>query len=328
MIFADKLIDLRKKNGWSQEELAEQLGVTRQSVSKWEGAQSIPDLDKIIRLSELFGVTTDYLLKDKLGERPESLGFAAEPSSLPTVTMEEAAAFLEVKAESAGRIALGVMLCIFSPVCLILLIGIAELPWVTLSENVMISIGIILLLLFVAGSVAIFVISHGKTAPYEYLEKEIFETQYGVEGMVRARQQQYQETHTRGITLGVILCILSVVPLFVGILIDEDSQLLALTMPAILLVLVGIGVYCFVRVGVVWGSYQMLLQEGDYTPHRKEILRENTGVSLVYWSVITAAYLGYSFVTARWEISWVVWPVAGVLFPAVLAIANVFRKHS
>ena len=46
MIFADKLILLRKKAGWSQEELADQMHVTRQSVSKWEGAQSIPDLEK------------------------------------------------------------------------------------------------------------------------------------------------------------------------------------------------------------------------------------------------------------------------------------------
>ena len=64
MILADKIIDLRKKNGWSQEELAEKLGVTRQSNSKYEGAQSVPDLDKIIKLSEIFGVTTDYLLRD------------------------------------------------------------------------------------------------------------------------------------------------------------------------------------------------------------------------------------------------------------------------
>ena len=68
MIFADKLITLRKKAGWSQEELAEKLNVTRQSVSKWEGAQSVPDIDKILQLSCLFGVTTDYLLKDELAE--------------------------------------------------------------------------------------------------------------------------------------------------------------------------------------------------------------------------------------------------------------------
>ena len=54
MILADKIIDLRKKNGWSQEELAAQLGVSRQAVSKWESTSSIPDLDKIIKLSEIF----------------------------------------------------------------------------------------------------------------------------------------------------------------------------------------------------------------------------------------------------------------------------------
>lgn len=63
MIFADKLIALRKKAGWSQEELAQQLNVSRQSVSKWEGAQSVPDLDKIVQLSRIFGVSTDYLLR-------------------------------------------------------------------------------------------------------------------------------------------------------------------------------------------------------------------------------------------------------------------------
>lgn len=79
MILADKLITLRKKAGWSQEELAEKLGVTRQSVSKWEGAQSVPDIDKILQLARLFGVTTDYLLKEEQGE-PE---YTAEDAPLP-----------------------------------------------------------------------------------------------------------------------------------------------------------------------------------------------------------------------------------------------------
>ena len=48
MILADKIVSLRKKAGWSQEDLAEKLGVTRQSVSKWEGAQSVPDMDKVV----------------------------------------------------------------------------------------------------------------------------------------------------------------------------------------------------------------------------------------------------------------------------------------
>ena len=64
MILADKIMTLRKKAGWSQEELAARLNVSRQSVSKWESAQSMPDIDKIVQLSSLFSVTTDYLLKD------------------------------------------------------------------------------------------------------------------------------------------------------------------------------------------------------------------------------------------------------------------------
>ena len=71
MILADKLIELRKKNGWSQEELAEQLDVSRQSISKWESAQSTPDMNRILKMSDIFGVSTDYLLKDAMVMLPE-----------------------------------------------------------------------------------------------------------------------------------------------------------------------------------------------------------------------------------------------------------------
>ena len=56
MILADKIIYLRKKAGWSQEELAEKMEVSRQSISKWEGALSVPDMNRILKLSELFDV--------------------------------------------------------------------------------------------------------------------------------------------------------------------------------------------------------------------------------------------------------------------------------
>lgn len=68
MQLSDKIIKLRKQNGWSQEDLAEKTGVSRQAVSKWESAQSVPDIEKILLLSELFGVSTDYLLKEDIYE--------------------------------------------------------------------------------------------------------------------------------------------------------------------------------------------------------------------------------------------------------------------
>ena len=61
VILADKIIELRKKNGWSQEQLAQKLNVTRQSISKWEGAQSVPDLQKIILLINFLNLIIDYI---------------------------------------------------------------------------------------------------------------------------------------------------------------------------------------------------------------------------------------------------------------------------
>ena len=65
MKLEEKITMLRKRNGWSQEELGFRLDVSRQAVSKWEMGDSVPDLDKIIKISELFGCTTDYWLKDE-----------------------------------------------------------------------------------------------------------------------------------------------------------------------------------------------------------------------------------------------------------------------
>lgn len=64
MQFYEKLAELRRKAGLSQEQLADRLGVTRQSVSKWESGAAMPELGKLIALSELFGVSIDYLVKD------------------------------------------------------------------------------------------------------------------------------------------------------------------------------------------------------------------------------------------------------------------------
>ena len=67
MTLGEKIFRLRTEQGLSQETFGEKLGVSRQSVSKWETDQSVPELDKIVMISEFFGVSTDYLLKD-IGE--------------------------------------------------------------------------------------------------------------------------------------------------------------------------------------------------------------------------------------------------------------------
>ncbi len=84
MDFGEKLFELRKEKNLSQEEVADRLNVSRQSVSKWETNQSVPDFDKIIPLCELFGIGAEELLTGKKPEEPESSEKEEETTKLPT----------------------------------------------------------------------------------------------------------------------------------------------------------------------------------------------------------------------------------------------------
>lgn len=325
MILADKIITLRKKSGWSQEELAQQLHVTRQSVSKWEGAQSIPDLDKILQMSSLFGVSTDYLLKDELEEvQVEDI---PEQSQLRRVSMEEASSFLAVKDSTAVPVASATALCILSPVCLLLLGGAAETGAVALSENAAGGIGMAVLFLLIAAAVSIFISMGAKTKEYEYLESEPIETEYGVTGMVKERQKAFQSRYTRTNMLAAALCISAAVPIFAGLCISENDMFMV-GMVCLTLLLIAVGVFLFIRVGIPWASMEKLLQEGDYTREKKAGSRITGTVSTIYWLVATAIYLGCSFITNDWKNTWIVWPIAGVLFAAVMAVCHMLLENS
>ena len=214
MIFADKLIALRKKEGWSQEELAQQLNVSRQSVSKWEGAQSVPDLDKIVQLSRIFGVSTDYLLKDELEEQEPAPGLSVEPPRR-RVSLEEASRYLELRRAAAPRLALATFLCVISPIALILLGGLSEYT-ARVTENAAAGVGLSVLIVLVAAAVGIFLTCGAKAKAFAFLETEPFETEYGVSGMVKQRRQDFEQTANRLNLIGTILCIVSVLPLFVS----------------------------------------------------------------------------------------------------------------
>ena len=325
MIFADKLIDLRKKNGWSQEELAEKLNVSRQAVSKWEGAQSVPDMSRIIQLSELFGVSTDYLLKDNIGQAEPSQEIAPD-SPIRTVGMEEANAFLKIKEDNSRRVALGVMLCILSPVALILLGGAQSFGLLKWSENAAGGVGLLILMLFIVPAVGLFVVSNLRITPYEYLEKEPVETLYGVTGMVREKKERFQPVHTRYLLIGIMLCVASSIPLFISMIFREESFRTVLGIASIL-VLAAVGVLLIVRVSIVWGSYQMLLEEQEYSRENKERNKHYGYIGGIYWCLVTAAFLAWSFIGNAWEQSWIIWPVAGVAFGAVVGIAGALRKR-
>lgn len=331
MILADKIAELRKKNGWSQEELAGRLSVSRQSVSKWESAASVPDLDKILKLSEIFGVSTDYLLKDseEPEEREDGLLESARPGTFPepdgpvkTISLEKANIFMDLSRAAAPWIASGVAACILSPIPLIFLFILsAKGSGFALSVDAAAGAGLTILLVMVAAAVALFLYWGRKLEPFEYLEEEPVELAYGVTGLVEKRKKAYESAHGAMLIIGVSLCIFSAIPLFLSgmEMMGEYGVLLCLA-------IVAAGVFLLVRTGVEFGSFQKLLEEGDYTRQKKAENKRNGTVRVVYWCAVTAIYLGWSFYTMEWERTWILWPSAGVLFTAVLGISNAVHK--
>ncbi|MBO4837817.1 MAG: helix-turn-helix transcriptional regulator [Lachnospiraceae bacterium] len=321
MILADKIIELRKKNGWSQEELADLLDVSRQSVSKWESAQSVPDMNRILKLSEVFGVSTDYLLKDDM-TAPEYVSVPEADTDLRTVSMEEAQAFLAVKEKNARQVSLGVLLCILSPAMLILLGTLREGGKISLSESGAAGIGLTVLFLMVGAAVALFVLTGIRSQKYEYIEKESIETAYGVSGSVREQMTRFAPRFTACLTAGIVLCVISVVPLMLSLFLFENSDLARGISVVFILLAVACGAFLIVRVAIVQGGYQMLLEEGGYT-RREKLEQKKTGwISGVYWMAVTAVFLVYSFVTGRWDRSWIIWAVSGIVYALLIGIVK------
>lgn len=332
MILADKIINLRKKNGWSQEELAEKLGVTRQSISKYEGAQSIPDLDKILKFSEIFGVTTDYLIKDELEEEEYAPSQMQENESesdrsVHKVTMEMANEYLQIIDWSAGKTAFATMLCILSPIVLLMLGAMSEMPDYHISENAAAGIGICVLIVLIAIAVTIFILCGMKTKKYEFMEKEDIETAYGVSGMVKEKRDAYHSMYVTQLVIGIACCICSVIPLF-GTLAVSESDFYMVSAVCMLLALVAIGTYFIVRSAAKMNAMNQLLEEEDYTRQKKHENKKMSGPVTVYWLIATAIYLAWSFTTNDWDRTWIIWPVVGVLFPAFYAIVSGIRKKS
>lgn len=109
-MLSEKIYALRKKNNLSQEELAEKIGVSRQAISKWESGTSLPEIEKLISLSEYFNVSIDYLVKEQAKEQVEDEQMEEKPKAANEIKPQNRA--------MARRI--GLVICVVGIACLIL----------------------------------------------------------------------------------------------------------------------------------------------------------------------------------------------------------------
>lgn len=206
--------------------------------------------------------------------------------------MDSAKEFLGAQRRFSMGIAVGVMLCILSPVALMFLSGVAESGKGIVTENVATAIGITTLLLMVAVAVGIFIIAGVGTEKYEFIKKGQFQIDASGAEYVRQLQESNKMTFAIQITIGVILCIIGVVPIILaGALIKDipENQWIFTTCVSVLLLIVSVGVFLFIIAGIREDSYKQLLKQEEYGMKRRNQLSEKVGG--VYWPLVTAGYL-------------------------------------
>lgn len=325
MILGEKIYKLRNSSGLSQEQLAEKLQVSRQSISKWESGNTIPSMDKIVELSKIFGISTDYLLIDEIEDLPSEIVADLDSKKyIKEVSLEEARNFINVTKEAMTKIAFSIFLFIISAAPLLILIGLSQAPEKYLKEEVAITIGLGLLLPIIALGVMLWFTNAAKVEKYEYLEKEPFKLAYGVEGILEKELEEYLPKYYKLLGLSVGLFIISVLPLIsVAVLFsDTNKEYYILLAVAVLLFIIAIGSFLLAKINIYKEAYYKLLQKGEFEKDNKRINKKLETFTSVYWIIITGLYLGYSFITKRWDISWVIWPFSGLVFGALSEIAK------
>lgn len=338
MIMSEKIMSLRKKMGWSQEELANELNVSRQSVSKWETGVSIPDMAKIVMMSEVFGVTTDYLLKE--GANDEILELNSSSQEITSsdikkdykkegktfVTIEEADAYLDLEKKNSLEVGFGVALCIWSSIILIILESISESKPNVLRESLASAIGVSIMFIMIAIAVYIFFTRASRAEKFSYIEKEVLELAYGVEASIKRKKEAYAHIGDMNIALGVVAIILGVIPVVVASSMDLEETYMGASV-SLMLFMIGIGVMTIIKASSIKSSFKKILEDEESRVYRKLVKKEIGWLPGVFFSTVTAIYLGYSFITEDWSRSWIIWPVASVGFAALYGYVERKVKH-
>lgn len=241
--------------------------------------------------------------------------------------------FLSARKRSSTLIAIGVMLCIFSPITLLILISLTRLDILASSINFVTRIGVIVLILLVAAAVALFIAGNHWLKVHENFEYEECNLSEETKEQVLKLSKEYENKHLVLKIIGITFCILSAIPLmtgslFIGSLSNSRIDDLMTGLSTATIFLVGIGVFFLVKTNIVRDSFNIILQIEDYTAEKKASKKIIEKYATIYWMTISFIYLAYSFISKNWSQSWIIWPLAGITYGILEAILSLKKKKS
>lgn len=243
MTFGEKLQKLRKEAGLSQEEFADQMGVSRQAVSKWERDSGYPETEKIIHMSRLFNVTLDYLLNEENSRRDQdSAPSRAEEEKGFYVSLETARGFLACQKVRYRKISLAVFLFI------------ASLAFCFMQAETGI---LIFMILIIAGAVLLFSVKLNDY-PYRRLWSEPLLFDKNILSELTVEYTNYRKRAHAGILTGIALIGIGI--LFLPLLLPAEQELWDSVVLGAGMVLAGAGSFlCIYQTGMV-KSYRLLIR--------------------------------------------------------------------
>lgn len=343
-MLAEKIYQLRKAKNWSQEDLAANIGVSRQSVSKWERGEALPDLERMISLSDIFGVSIDDLIRsNKITEdEKEDLQSQARTTtpqtdqetpltSLNEIDLASAHAYLQVKQVTSQSNAAACFLIIIGSGSFFALQMMAdELPtafWLQI-------IAWVILLASMAIASASFMQNQQLSEKYRWIETQPHQLGFQVEEILERDQRANREIWQKQTITGTTLCILSALPLVITSSILDDDLPIAISLLATI-ALISAGVYQLMRSADLKKGYQILLQGpqastrwGQSSDDDPEFKKDPiwTHVQNSYWGLVLVSYLTISFVFRAWAWSWILFVIAPFLFDLVQLLYRHYRK--
>ena len=304
MSLGENLQFLRKKDNITQEQLAEQLEVSRQSVSKWESDSSYPEMDKILQLCNLFHCGVDDLVQ----------------KDISTQYVEDKCNYNQTMNQFSIRITLGIGL-ILSGLTLMMFLNtfFSQIQSFDMEE-----LSTVIFLFFVVVAVAIFIVTG--------LQKEYFEKKYPyIENFYsEAEKEEFHKKLIKFITTGVVLIILGMIlSVFLDDVISYDNTIrdiidLDMLTGALFMTFVTIAVVLFVYAGTQDSKYNIEHYNLTHN-HNSQTYKNGKKISTIcacIMMVATMIYLGCGFLGKLWHIAWVVYPVFGIACGIVTMIIN------
>ncbi len=219
----------------------------------------------------------------------------------------------------AGWMGLATFFCIISPICFLLFGALGEAGILLASEDMAYGMGAAVLLVLVAIGTAIFIMTGMQLEKYEYMEKEEINLAYGIEGIVEKKKEAFAPTYRKSIALCAVFSIIGVIPMMVAGGLNAND-IVMVSCVDVMLFLVGVGASQAVSASTIGDCYDMLLQQGDYTVEKKLSKKRMSPIAIAYWCLTTAIYVGVSLITNEWEYTWIIWPVAGLMYAALYGI--------